>query len=1702
MCLHRPDRRPSSSIDVASKRESIPCGVLALVCAWIASFSGCGGGGGGVSPPPVGAGFTITRSTNPPDAISGRSYSAYISTSLPLATTPTDVVTSCTLSGSPPSGMTAVPGNPTPGAGMTYCVLTMSPAPAAGQYGFILRATDSSTPPKTASQSYTLSIRPDFTFTTATLAQGVQGRSYGVSPLSQPEATNIGTTQGGLTVGSAPLEACTLVSVTPSNPGLTVALDATKTQCLLSSPSLTAAGTFAVTVSAFEAHISDSVTGALAVPPGSVSSAALPLVVTLPITLDVNQGSSWTDAVRNRPYGSGAGCTGGTCVPVIYLAAGGLGGYVFPASTPASMPAGMVCPAVSGSATYTCTAPAPGISAAPGMYNPSVTVTDTGNSATPPATAASDPLSTRTDTLVVAAPLALSSDVAGVDPPASGVVGRTYGNTGAGFKALVYDAAGGIPGASGYTFTLPASVAAPAPNGVPAAVVCSATNANTQVFCGSGSSTVTAAPGTYTFQVTVNDSGNAAIPSGSQSLSRAITINAEMTLTPPASPFADAVLGRHHGVSADLTCGPGANLACTPLSYTVPLATPGLGGPYTFTPNNFPAGFTCPTNSNNGICSNGTAVGGSAGTFNSLNVTVKDTANAATPQGSVTSTNGSMTVHPELNFTVVPGGFPDAVTPRSYGVGNTCGVAGNAACAPLTYAIQNNSGLGGYSYALVVGAGSGGFSCTDGGISSVCTAASVTAAAATYNSVHATVTDAGNGSTPANTVSSSMGSLIVHSELTLTPPGGSLPAAVTGRTYGQGSTCGAGGTSACATIDYHLANGLGTYVTPATLTTTAGTFTCPLTSTTYHCSSASITGSGSPSLSMSASETANSSTPGRTVTDNSQTLMINPEMNFTAIPTSPFATAVNGRTYGQGSNCGVAGNVACAPLTYAIQAGSGLGGYSYTLDVSGGSGGFTCTSGSSSTNCTSANVTQATGTYAAVHASVTDTANAATTSNTIVSSNGSLTVHAALGLNSPSSPYPDGENGVTYGTAGAGCTPVAACAGLVYTVPFVNPTISGLPPYAFSESNFPTNLNCTQSDAGAPAPNGTILTCSASSGLSAAGPFPQAFSPSVQVTDTANASVPVATVLSAPATMNVQAQLRILDTVLPNGLVGFQYNQGQAGGPGVTIKSVGGVGYTNWVGPGDGGFGACGAPAAATLPGTTAMTFDDTTQFFSSGGAPFVATDVSAADGAYTFQVCVTDTGNQATPQSAALPNPGAAAPLVANKFVFDVLNTFAYTAETTTNAVDVINTTTNAVVGGAIALGTAPTTNPNGVAVTPDGTRAYVTLSNKKFAVIDTITNAQVAGSPFSMPGGSTCTSLAGVAITNDGRAYFACPTSSGVGGVVDVISTAENATLVAELATGDVPTGVAVSPTVDPTTGKTKQVYVTLNTANQLVIITNSASPSMGAPVALTATNAAPVGLAAVTNPTGHVYVYIAKNAAGSGHPGVDIVDANTSTLLGAIPFAASPQVPEGVAVTPNGSEVYVTLTDSAGFSGEVWVVDNLNPPVSRTGSPFALPAPNAAAMNVGPMGVTIPPLFPIPTTTGFAVFLAQSLGNNLNVLHANPSPTLLALGTGDGATTTFSSSFDAAVAAGSVEVVAGGVTGFDDGAGSIAGTGIASGTINYVTGAVSVTYSAAPGVSIPITAFLIPTSPTTITLNGVNPAPQGIANIPLPSQPPGLP
>jgi YVTN family beta-propeller protein len=126
----------------------------------------------------------------------------------------------------------------------------------------------------------------------------------------------------------------------------------------------------------------------------------------------------------------------------------------------------------------------------------------------------------------------------------------------------------------------------------------------------------------------------------------------------------------------------------------------------------------------------------------------------------------------------------------------------------------------------------------------------------------------------------------------------------------------------------------------------------------------------------------------------------------------------------------------------------------------------------------------------------------------------------------------------------------------------------------------------------------------------------------------------------------------------------------------------------------------------------------------------------------------------------------------------------FAYVANTGDNTVSVIATATNTVVGSPIAVGMAP----QGVAVTPDGTKVYVANQGAaNVSVIATATNT-VVGSPIAV--GSQ---PLGIAVTPDGTKVYVTNVFSDN---VSVIASATNTVVGSPIPVGSEPTYVGSIP------------------------------------------------------------------------------------------------------------------------------------------------------------------------------------------------------------------------------------------------------------------------------------------------------------------
>ena len=124
-------------------------------------------------------------------------------------------------------------------------------------------------------------------------------------------------------------------------------------------------------------------------------------------------------------------------------------------------------------------------------------------------------------------------------------------------------------------------------------------------------------------------------------------------------------------------------------------------------------------------------------------------------------------------------------------------------------------------------------------------------------------------------------------------------------------------------------------------------------------------------------------------------------------------------------------------------------------------------------------------------------------------------------------------------------------------------------------------------------------------------------------------------------------------------------------------------------------------------------------------------------------------------------------------------------------NTVSVIDTATNTVIA-TIPVGVA-SNGPFWVAITPDGTRAYVTDVNSNtvsVTVIDTATNTVVATIPVGV-------GTLQVAITPDGTRAYVTDESSNTVSVIDTATNTAVATIpVGVVANGPNPFGVAITP------------------------------------------------------------------------------------------------------------------------------------------------------------------------------------------------------------------------------------------------------------------------------------------------------------------
>jgi YVTN family beta-propeller protein len=251
-----------------------------------------------------------------------------------------------------------------------------------------------------------------------------------------------------------------------------------------------------------------------------------------------------------------------------------------------------------------------------------------------------------------------------------------------------------------------------------------------------------------------------------------------------------------------------------------------------------------------------------------------------------------------------------------------------------------------------------------------------------------------------------------------------------------------------------------------------------------------------------------------------------------------------------------------------------------------------------------------------------------------------------------------------------------------------------------------------------------------------------------------------------------------------------------------------------------------------------------------------------------------------------------------------------------------VIDAVTNALDSGHIAAGCEPT----GLAITPDGSHAYVANQfDDTISVIDT--NAGTVSTTISLPRGTT---FANIAIAPDGKHAYA--TAQGPSAVI-VVDTATNAAVGAPIVVGGAPLGIAVSP-------DGSQVYVANNDNLGSVSVIDTATDTV-----VTTFSGLSYPFAVTFSPDGK-FAYVT----GGGSAFLAIIDTASQTVVNTLTTVGG----TSIAVTADGKQAYlssengntVTVVDTATATA-VYTINGLSSPrgVAARPLPPGILVPNVA-------------------------------------------------------------------------------------------------------------------------------------------------------------
>jgi len=222
----------------------------------------------------------------------------------------------------------------------------------------------------------------------------------------------------------------------------------------------------------------------------------------------------------------------------------------------------------------------------------------------------------------------------------------------------------------------------------------------------------------------------------------------------------------------------------------------------------------------------------------------------------------------------------------------------------------------------------------------------------------------------------------------------------------------------------------------------------------------------------------------------------------------------------------------------------------------------------------------------------------------------------------------------------------------------------------------------------------------------------------------------------------------------------------------------------------------------------------------------------------------------------------------------------FVYVGHINAHQVSVIDVATDTVIATIDGV-----FRPHGLAITPDGTRAYVTNYgyNRTVTVIDTATNTivdTVSGVGYD-PGG--------IAITPDGtKAYVANRVSNNVS-VIDITTN----TVMATIATARYPVSVAITP-------DSQYAYVANQTGLRVTIINTSTNRVAG----IIDDRKRHVGIA--IRPDGS-QAYVVNDLESS----FSVIDMATNSVISTVPTGGIH--PYWVAISPDGTRAYIANVSS---------------------------------------------------------------------------------------------------------------------------------------------------------------------------------------------